>query len=282
MAFFRQERGGVVCAMQYAGTALGCRQRIRTHPSMTLRILALTLFGIGSLCAADPNTLTPVENAAGWKLLFDGRTMAGWHIFQKQGEPKGGWHVVDGCLVNPKSNGRPNGSGGDLVTNGKFLNFEFRFEWRISPGGNSGVHYLFDESRPFIAPLYKGDTGHSPVGFEYQVLDDTGPAYEKLGATHKAGALYQLFAIEPKTLRAVGQWNESRIIVNGNHIEHWLNGGKVADCDVGSAAFREAVAKSKYHVIPGFGAKAATALALQDHGEEVAFRGLKIRELQVK
>jgi hypothetical protein len=249
---------------------------------MTLRILALTLLFIGSLSAADPNTLTSAETAAGWKLLFDGRTMQGWHIFQQQGEPKGGWHVVDGCLVNPKSNGRPNGSGGDLVTNAKFLNFELRFSWRISSGGNSGVHYLFDESRPFTVPLYKGDIGHSPVGFEYQVLDDGSSLYDKLDATHKAGALYQLFAIEPKTLHAVGAWNESRIIVHGNHIEHWLNDGKVAECELGSAAFRAALAKSKYHVIPGFGAKAATALALQDHGEEVAFRSLKIRELRVK
>jgi len=249
---------------------------------MTPRLFAFaSLFlGLTSLCcAAEPNTLTPDESAAGWKLLFDGRSLAGWHIFQQQGEPKAGWHVADGCLVNPKSNGRPNGSGGDLVTNAKFLNFEFRFEWRISPAGNSGVHYLFDESRPFTAPLYKGDIGHSPVGFEYQVLDDEQHPDGKRGPTHQAGALYDLVASDRKTLHPVGQWNEGRIVVKGNHIEHWLNGGKTAECDLGSPSFLEILAKSKYHVVPGFGAKAATALALQDHGEEVAFRNLKIREL---
>ena len=249
---------------------------------MTLRILAITLFCAGSLNAADQNTLTPDETAAGWKLLFDGRTLTGWHSYQQKEPPKMGWHAADGCLVNPKSNGRPNGSGGDLVTDAKYLDFEFRFEWRISPSGNSGVHYLIDETRPPTKPLYSGDTGHSPVGFEYQVLDDERHPDGKRGPTHKAGALYDLFAAEQNKPKPVGEWNEGRIVVNGNHVEHWLNGTKSAECDLDSKAYREALAKSKYHVVPGFGAKAATPLALQDHGEEIAFRNLKIRQLHPK
>src|SRR4051812_45143465 len=209
------------------------------HQAMTTRTLTVlvTLWSVGRLCGADLNTLTAAETAAGWKLLFDGRTLTGWHGFQQKGPPRTGWHVADGCLVNPKSNGRPNGSGGDLVTDAKFLDFEFRFEWRISRAGNSGVQYLFDESRPPTAPLYRGDLGHSPVGFEYQVLDDAGQPDAPRGATRKAGALYDLFAAEQKTLRPVGEWNEGRIVVNGPHVEQWLNGGKVAECDLNSAAF---------------------------------------------
>ncbi len=245
--------------------------------ALTLLIPALTL----SLTAwAAPNELAPGERAAGWRLLFDGRSFAGWHLFQQKGDAHGGWKIEDGALVCPKSNGRPNGSGGDLVTNDPFTDFEFVFEWRISPAGNSGVHYLFDENRPPGKPLYAGDVGKSPVGFEYQVLDDEKHPDGKRGPTHQAGALYDLFAVEKKTPKPVGEWNEGRIVVKGNHIEHWLNGAKSAECDLDSATYRDTLAKSKYHVIPAFAAKAPTSLALQDHGEEVAFRSLKIRELK--
>ena len=248
-----------------------------------IRTFAAALaFYSSAVFAAEPNTLTSEETAAGWKLLFDGRSLTGWHVFQQQAPPKAGWHVADGALVNPKSNGRPNGSGGDLVTDAKFTDFEFRFEWRITPAGNSGIHYFVDEGRAPTKPLYAGDTGKSPVGFEYQVLDDEKHPDGKRGPTHMAGALYDLFAAPQKTLKPVGEWNEGRIVVRGNHIEHWLNGAKSAECDLDSAAYREALAKSKYHVVPGFGVKIATPLALQDHGEEVAFRSLKIRELAAK
>jgi hypothetical protein len=241
--------------------------------------LALSLFCFNNLNAAEQNRLTADETSAGWKLLFDGRTLTGWHTFQKLSPPKTGWHIVDGCLVNPKSNGRPNGSGGDLVTDAKFLDFEFRFEWRMSPAGNSGVLYFVDESRQPTAPLYRGDTGHSPVGFEYQLLDDELHPDAKRGSTHKASALYDLFGTEKKILRPVGEWNESHIIVNGKHVEHWLNGAKVVECELDGDAIRDAIARSKYRVVPGFGTKIATPLCLQDHGEDVAFRNLKIREL---
>src|SRR5205823_14753602 len=109
---------------------------------------------------------------AGWSLLFDGRSTAGWHTYGKQTVAANGWHVQGGCLSIPKGNGRPNGSGGDLVTNATFTNFEFQFEWRVGPGGNSGVEYLFTEGEKRKALFYAGDLGDSPLGFEYQVLDD--------------------------------------------------------------------------------------------------------------
>ncbi len=245
------------------------------------RCFAVLLLSSAVCFSAAPNSLNTEEKAAGWTLLFDGRTLTGWHVWQQKGEPRSGWHVADGALVCQKTNGRPNGGGGDLTTNGKFDDFEFTFEWRISPGGNSGVQYLVDENRPPGGPpMYRGDTGHSPVGLEYQVLDDENHPDGKRGPTHQAGALYDLFATEKKLLRPVGEWNEGRIVVRGQHIEHWLNGMKTVDCDLDSAIYRAAFAKSKYRVVPGFATKAPTPLALQDHGEEVAFRSLKIRELK--
>ncbi len=248
---------------------------------MKPHLFAFISLAFASAVLAAPNELTPEERSTGWTLLFDGRSLNGWHLYQKKGEAHGGWKVEDGALVCPKSNGRPNGSGGDLVTDGKFGDFEFAFEWKISVGGNSGVHYFFDENRaPGGPPMYAGDTGHSPVGFEYQVLDDDKHPDGKRGPTHQAGALYDLIAAEKKTVKPVGEWNEARIVVRGNHVEHWLNGAKSAECDLDSDTFRAALAKSKYHVIPGFGTKVATALALQDHGEEAAFRNVKIRALK--
>ncbi len=239
---------------------------------------ALPLPSIRAL-ASEPNTLTPEEAAAGWRLLFDGRATSGWHTFGKTSFPTRGWHVEDGCLMNPKCNGRPNGSGGDLVTNAKFTDFEFRFEWRIRAGGNSGVEYLFAEGGPKRkALIYPGDTGDSPVGFEYQILDD--PAYlSKNVPARLTASIYKLAAAVNKTLLPAGEFNEGRIIVDGNHVEHWLNGRKVAGCELGSASLQRAIADCVFKVIPGFGIKSATSLALQDHGEEVAFRNLKIREL---
>ena len=237
---------------------------------------ALTLF-VGTARAAEPNTLTPQEAAQGWKLLFDSRSLSGWHTYGTHAAPTKGWHVEGGCLINPKSNGRPNGSGGDLVTNATFTDFEFRFEWKVSKGGNSGVHYLFVEGAKRTASMYKGDKGDSPAGFEYQILDDA--AYsDKQGPDHLTASIYFLVAPVNKVLRPVGEFNEGRIVLNGNHVEHWLNGSKVAECELGSPALQKLIAGSKYKTIPGFGTKAATALALQDHGEHVAFRNLKIRE----
>ena len=242
-------------------------------------VAASVLLSFGPTRATEPNTLSPQEVAQGWTLLFDGHTAAGWHIYGTKLPPSKNWTVESGCLVNPKSSGRPNGSGGDLVSNALYTDFEFRFEWKVTTGGNSGIHYLFTEGAKRTASMYKGDKGDSPVGFEYQILDD--PAYaDKQGPDHLTASFYWLLAPVNKTLRPVGEFNEGRIVVNGNHVEHWLNGVKVAECELGSPALQKLIAGSKFKVIPGYGTKAATALALQDHGEEVAFRNLMVRELR--
>lgn len=227
--------------------------------------------------AATPNTLTPQEQAAGWKLLFDGHSTAGWHTYGKQSVTPSSWKIKDGCLVLPAGNGRPNGTGGDLVTNATFTNFEFEFEWRVGPVGNSGVEYLFTEGEKRTANFYPGDTGDSPVGFEYQVLDDAPHANN--AANRLAASIYSLVTPTGKTLRPVGEFNQGRIVVDGNHVEHWLNGRKVAECELGSPELQRIIASSKYKYYPGVGVKRATSIALQDHGAEVAYRNLKLRVL---
>ncbi len=241
-------------------------------------LAAALLFAIVESLAAEPNTLTPQEQAAGWRLLFDGRSTTGWHTYGKKSVTAGSWKIQDGCLVIPKGNGRPNGTGGDLVTNVLFTNFEFQFEWRVGPGGNSGVEYLFTEGEQHTASFYAGDKGDSPVGFEYQVLDDASQA--KNAADRLAASIYSLVAAKGKMLRPVGEFNQGRIVVNGNHVEHWLNGTQVAECELGSAAFEHIIAGSKYTPYPSVGVKRPTSIALQDHGAEVAYRNLKLRELR--
>jgi hypothetical protein len=254
---------------------------MNTIPSLILGltgVLTALVLSAGPAIAAEPNTLTPQEQAAGWRLLFDGRSTTGWHTYGKQTVAAKTWRVQDDCLIIPKSNGRPNGSGGDLVTNATFTDFEFQFEWRVSPGGNSGVEYLFTEGEKRAASFYPGDTGDSPLGFEYQVLDDA--PHAKNAADRLAASIYSLVAATGKTLRPVGEFNQGRIVVDGNHVEHWLNGRKVAECELGSPALQRIIASSKYKPYPGVGIKRATAIALQDHGEEVAYRNLKLRELR--
>jgi hypothetical protein len=162
---------------------------------------------------AGLNTLTNKETADGWKLLFDGKDTSAWRAYAHEDFPKEGWVVEDGCLKNEGGK-----HGGDLVTKGQFTDFDLMFEWRISPGGNSGVKYLVKE----------GKTGKAGVGFEYQVLDDEKNEDSQNGPNRQAGALYYLFAPnDSKRLKPVGEFNQSEIIVRGNHVEHWLNGTKI-------------------------------------------------------
>jgi len=246
-------------------------------PRLAVLAAALLFQSAGAL-AADANNLTPQEQAAGWRLLFDGRSTNGWHTYGKKHVTAGSWKIQDGCLVLPQGNGRPNGTGGDLVTNALFTNFEFQFEWRVGPVGNSGVEYLFTEGEKRTASFYPGDTGDSPMGFEYQVLDDAPHASN--AANRLAASIYSLVTATGKTLRPVGEFNQGRIVVEGNHVEHWLNGRKVAECELGSPELQRIIASSKYKYYPGVGVKRATAIALQDHGAEVAYRNLKLRELR--
>lgn len=215
---------------------------------------------------AEPNTLTAEETAAGWKLLFDGRTLAGWQPIGKPGEPVKGWVVQDGTIFHGKRAG-----GGDLVTVEHFGQFELTWEWKIGVAGNSGVKYNLANSE-------------RNIGFEYQLIDDEKhPDGTRGGRSHQTGALYDLIEPAPeRQVRPVGEWNQSRLLVQGAHVEHWLNGVKIVEFDMGSDDMKARIAKSKYRKISNFGAATRSPILLQDHEDEVAFRNLKLRPLATK
>jgi type 1 glutamine amidotransferase len=210
-----------------------------------------------------PNELTRSERLQHFQLLFDGRTTAGWRGFKKQAFPDSGWEVADGAL-----HAKAHGGGGDIVTLAEFGDFDLRFDWKVAAGSNSGVMYRTGEEAD--APYMTAP--------EYQVLDDAKHEDGKEPKT-SAAALYGLYACQNKVLKPVGQWNEGRIVVAGNHVEHWLNGVKVLSAEFGSDDWKQRVAASKFAAWPLFATKAKGHIDLQDHGDEVWYSSIRIREL---
>ena len=229
---------------------------------------------------AAHNVLTAAERAAGWRLLFDGRSLAGWRGLGRDTVPSAYWTVRDGAIEKRASGQVPHAPdgqplvGGDLLTDSTYGDFELSWQWKISPGGNSGIKYNVSEALSItLEPHY------AAKGFEYQLLDDDRHADGKL-PTHRAAALYDLIAPNAtKRLRRVGEWNTSRIVFRGRHGEHWLNGAEVVEYELGSPAMVAALAASKYRVIPWFAVRRRGPVVLQDHDDAVWFRDLKIREL---
>jgi len=225
--------------------------------------LACTLLAAGASAqsgAAAPNTLTPAEQKAGWRLLFDGATTSGWRGYDSPAVPEG-WRVMEGALTRVAS-------GGDIVTSDRFRNFELALEWQVSEGGNSGIFYRAADGAKAIywsAP-------------EMQVLDDAKHPDGKSTLT-SAGSAYGLYPAPRGVVKPAGEWNRVRLVVNGNHVEHWLNGVKVVEYELGSADWAERVARSKFAKWPEFGKAAEGRIGLQDHGDRVAYRSVKIRVL---
>lgn len=252
-----------------------------------LVLLACTSLMIGcasgeSAVESSPaNTLTAAETAEGWILLFDGASLDGWRGIGLDTVPAGHWTVEDGSIRKIASGDVPTAPdgqplvGGDLVTEATFENFELVFDWKISPGGNSGVKYNVSEELSRAHP-----PEYAALGFEYQVLDDDRHEDAEL-ASHRAGALYDLLpANDKKQLRPVGEWNISRIVLDGDRGEHWLNGVQIVEYDLGSDEFRERLAASKYSDIAGFAERRAGHIVLQDHSDDVWYRNVKIRPIQ--
>ena len=245
---------------------------MRVNRSLAAVTLSFGAVMLSAQSAPAPNTLTAAEKAAGWVLLFDGKTTAGWRGFHSDKFPETGWGVADGAIKTGLGPG-----GGDIITVGQFDNFEFTIEWKIRAGGNSGIKYLISED------LIK--TGRSGLGFEMQVLDDDLNADAKAGldGNRTAGALYDLIApVKSKVLRPVGDWNLAGVKVQGNHVEHYLNGGKILEFDMFSADLSARIANSKFKVNPGFGEVKKGHILLQDHAAEVWFRNIKLRALKAK
>lgn len=221
------------------------------------------------------NNISDFEKKAGWKLLFDGKTSNGWKGAYKEAFPEKGWEIKDGVLKVLSSAGAESNNGGDIVTLEKFSAFDLSFDFNLTPGANSGVKYF--------VTLTENNSG-SAIGLEYQVLDDSLHPDAKMGISgnRTLASLYDLIKAEKTTrfIKQPGNWNTGRIVVYpNNHVEHYLNGIKVLEYERGSQAFRDLVAISKYKIWPGFGEAKEGHILLQDHGNEVSFRSIKIRKL---
>jgi hypothetical protein len=207
-----------------------------------------------------PNTLSDAERAAGWRLLFDGRTTASWRGFRQSGVPAG-WQAIDGALTRV-------GAGGDLITVEQFANFEFMIEWQIGEAGNSGIMYRVSEE---VEPTFFS-------GPEFQIIDNARNPGGGTDVTSTA-ACYAIYAPSVDVMRPAGSWNQARILVDGARVEHWLNGVNVVAFELGSAEWLERVSRSMYRDVSTYGRQPLGHIALQDHGDRVAYRAIKIRVL---
>ena len=230
-----------------------------------IRLIQIAAAGLTAhALAADPaNQLSAAEKANGWKLLFDGQTPQGWHSFKKSTFPAKGWLVEDGWLYCLGQNG------GDILSDGEYDQFDLEWDWKLETAGNSGLKYFVLESR------------NSAIGHEYQMLDDDlNPDGKVAQGKHVTASFYDVLKpeIAPPS-KPMGQVNHSRILVKGNHVEHWLNGVKVLEYECGSEAVKEGVAASKFKSVSGFGTPLKGHLLLQDHHSKVWFRNLKLRDL---
>jgi hypothetical protein len=233
--------------------------------SLASAIALLTLALSAQSSPTPANTLTSEERAAGWRLLFDGQSTKGWRGFAKPVGTLNGWFVENGRLRHRPSSGQNSQNTGDLITIDTFNDFDFTFDWVISVGGNSGVKYLVVENRD------------GPIAHEYQVIDDVKHPDALVGPHRATGALYDVIAAPAnKPIKPAGQLNSGRIVVSGNHVEHWLNGVKIVEYELG-AALKAAKAKSKFKDVVGWEDKLNGHILLQDHGDDVSFFNLKIR-----
>jgi hypothetical protein len=269
---------------------------------MRISALAGAVILAGGLRAAD-NELTAAEKAAGWKLLFDGKTYANWDDPTKRTPPGDSFAIEDGCL---KATSHPRITE-DLFSKDTYKDFELQFDWKISPGGNSGVKYRIQDHIYMDASLAKGKPRRFEavvdefsknrlkqrpagkgqdyvVGFEYQVIDNSKNADARSAQTHSAGALYDIAAPSKDATKPVGEWNHSRLVMKGSHVEHWLNGEKVVDTTIAPDVVRPLLSK-RWGQTPlvlemlSEQPRKACPISLQNHDDEAWFRNIKIRKL---
>lgn len=234
-----------------------------------LSFLFLTAIFTGTMNAQNHNSLTEQEAADGWILLFDGETTEHWRGYNMEGMPEQGWVAEDGTLVFKPDEST---SQADIITKEIFKDFEFKIDWLIEEGGNSGIFYHVLE-QPSQAIYWSG--------LELQILDNENhpDANRGVQGNRKAGSLYDLIPAEPQNTKPYGEWNSVTIISKGAHIEHWQNGEKVVEFERWTPGWFEMLRNSKFVGHPEFGAMHQGHLGLQDHGDVVKFRNIKIKPL---
>ena len=232
-------------------------------------------------CQAQEQEQPQQQETVQWISLFDGESFAGWRGVGLDSIPAGHWIIEDGTIRKVASGAVPTAAdgqpleGGDILTVNTYQNFELELECKVSAGANSGIKYNVSEDMSTGSPPV-----HAALGFEYQILDDALHPDAQNGPNRTAAALYDLLPpASSKELHAVGSFNQSRIVFNNGHGEHWLNGIKVVEFDLGSVTFDSAFAVSKYQPIDGFAELRNGHIVLQDHGDDVWFRNIRIREI---
>jgi hypothetical protein len=229
-------------------------------------LVILISMGLFSFYKQKDNTLSAAEKKAGWQLLFDGKTMTGWRMYQHKSAEC--WGVKKGELYCKGSEIDKSDLRADIVTTEQYENFELSLEWKIAPGGNSGVMYHVTEDAP--AAYLSGP--------EYQLIDDEGFP-QKLEDWQKTGADYAMYTATSRPTKPVGQYNLTKIVVNGTHREHWLNGVKVVEFEAWGDDWNKRKATGKWKDTPGYGIAKKGYICLQDHGSGVWFKNIKIRKL---
>jgi len=220
---------------------------------------------------AAPNTLTAQEIEDGWVLLFDGETTNGWRSYNQESFPEGGWVIEDGALrVIGTGMGEAGGEGGDIIYDEMYQNFHLKLEWKVSEGGNSGIFYLAQELEN--TPIWQS----SP---EMQVLDNERHPDAMLGVdgNRMAGSLYDLIPAVPQNFRGAGEWNQAEVLVYRGTVVHFQNGSPVVEYHLGTPAWEEMVENSKFQPYENFGQNTPGFIGLQDHGDDVWFRNIKIQ-----
>lgn len=241
--------------------------RTLTGMMMTGVVAALGAAGVAQDKAPAPNTLTAEEKAAGWTLLFDGRSLAGWRGYNKPDASTTRWKIEDGMLTVEPAGGRDTRGALDLITRDTFEDFELSAEWRVAPGANSGIKYFVLEDR------------EAAIGHEFQIIDDERHPDAKIGPKRQTASFYDVLAATDRPLRPAGAFNHARVVVRGLAVEHWLNGAKVLQYELGSKELLAAVEASKFKGITRFGHPQKGHLLLQDHGDRVWYRNVKVRRL---
>lgn len=239
---------------------------MKFHIQLLFFLSGIAVSGCSST-GSEINTLTKKEVKNGWKLLMDGKSLDNWKTFN--GGEVTGWRIQDGILYN---SGEGSDHGGDIITKDEFQNFELYLEWKIGAESNSGIFFHVQEG--IVNAIYES-------GPEYQLIDDTGWP-DQLNASQYSGANYDMHPPVNANVAPPGEWNKTRLIVKGPHVEHWLNGRKVVEYELWNEEWYKMKNNSKWKNMPHYGAAKKGHIGLQDHGGLTMFRNIKIRELDKK